>query len=427
MYFLYTFLLCSILPLAFPLFYFFSKRGNIRGTLKDRFGFVSFPEISSGRKKIWIHAASVGEVRTAMGLIHGILQTPDVQPAIFISVITKTGYEIARGEESLAHVFYLPVDIPFIIRKVLKSFKPDILIVFETELWPNLFKIVRKSGSKLMIANARISQNSLKGYRNFKFFMKQVLENCDRICVQNEIYQNRYLEIGAQKHQLKICGDIKDQQSLKLAEEFRNFEVNQVVSLQNKIVLAAVSTHPGEENLICDAFLKLQNKIKNLFLIIAPRHIHRKDEIAQVFNKYKISFVRRSEKKVIYSDREDAILWDTFGELGIVYKIASVVFVGGSLVPVGGHSLMEPAAFGKPVIWGPHVYNFTQASAKLLDFKGGIRVADLNEFLTVISNLLKQEKHRDVIGKNAKACVEQSVGAVERHLECINSLYSLNN
>ena len=419
MYFIYSFLLFILLPIVIPFLLFFSKRGNIRGTLRDRFGLIDFSNLTGESKRIWVHAASVGEARTALELIQALKKEVNFPVQFVLSVISKTGYQVATGDANIAKVFYLPIDLPFIVNKVIRRLSPDLLIILETELWPNLIRSVHHSQKKIIIANARISGESFNSYRRFMFFMKQVFPFCDRICVQNEVYRQRYLAIGAKEEQITVCGDIKDEQALSLRGNFRAEDVSQIIQLNRRVVISAVSTHPGEEEVFCRIYHALRKKFDKLLLIIAPRHVDRADEILEIFRKQKISYLQRSKQKFIHCTDQDVILWDSFGELGFVYFVSEIVFVGGSLVPIGGHSLMEPAAFGKPVLWGPFAFNFIQAGQKLKESGGGIQIEKIENLETEIQTLLEDSQKRESVGQNALECALQSKGAVERHLKII--------
>ena len=423
MYFIYNLFLLIFLPLILFYLFFFSTRGSIRGTLAQRFGRLDFSQLNPDVKTIWVHVSSVGEARTAFELIRAIRLHYSDRINLVVSVITRSGYEVVAKESVADAVFFLPIDLPWILKKVFRQLKPSLLLVLETELWPNLFKYARKSGCKILIANARISPSSISRYQKFSGFMRQVLAHVDRICVQNEIYLQRYLSIGAPEDRLTIVGDIKEEQAARLPEAFLKEKVTEVLNLGENPVLVAASTHPGEEELLCPAFLELKSAFPNLKLILAPRHVHRAVEVAQLLEKFNLTYLHRSEHPQILSPTTDVILWDTFGELGRVFAVASIVFVGGSLTPIGGHSLMEPAAFGVPVLWGPHAFNFTQAEEKLLKSGGGLRVADKTGLVTECRKLLGDKALSEAIGTAARECVFSAKGAVERHLAWIFALF----
>lgn len=419
MFIFYHLILLAGLPFIFIYFFFWSARGNIRGTVWQRFGKVDFSNLSVHQKRIWFHAASVGEVRTALPLIKAVKERLRDSCSILVSVITQTGYEIARKEPEIDYVFYLPVDLPWIIKSVIKKVNPAILIVLETELWPNLFRFCHKFNSPIVIVNARISPKSLKWYRRFRFFMAKVLMFVDKIVVQNETYLQRYLSIGARSAQLVIAGDIKDELALQQRDKFNPERVREQIHLPEYKIISAVSTHEGEEKIIGETYKILKTNHPNLKLIIAPRHVYRTTEIEKIFQECGISYKVRSKSAKIFHLSEDAILWDTFGELGLVYAISTIVFVGGSLVPVGGHSLMEPAVFGVPVIWGRYVFNFSEARDRLLKCGGGVEVDNPAELLEKYQYLLSSGSPCIQIGQAALNCVLQARGAVKRHLDIV--------
>jgi len=427
MYFIYNFLLVLFLPLLLFYFFFLNARGSILGTLKDRFGGHRFPRFDPAARTIWVHAASVGEVRTGFELIRAVRTHFGNRINLVVSVITRSGYAVAAKESGIDAVFFLPIDLPWMVKKVIHRLNPVLLLVLETELWPNLFKYAQKSGCKILIANARISPRSIGRYQRFRGFMRQVLAHVDQICVQNEIYFQRYLSLGAPEARMARVGDIKEEQAARMPEAFPREKVLEVLNWGENEVFAAVSTHPGEEELICSVFSELKAGFPNLKLLLAPRHVHRAAEVAQLLEKSGLAFLRRSEHPQILLPAEEVILWDTFGELGRVFAVASVVFVGGSLLPIGGHSLLEPAAFGVPVLWGPHAFNFPLAEEKLLEWGGGRRVVDVAALVAECRNLLENNELRQSIGHAAQAGVFSAKGAVARHLDWVVRLLEPTN
>jgi 3-deoxy-D-manno-octulosonic-acid transferase len=422
MYFVYNLILLFFLPLILFFFFFFSTRGSIRGTLSQRFGRIDFSRLNPAARTIWIHVSSVGEARTAFELMRALRTRFDDSMNLVVSVITRGGYEVVAKEPMVDAVFFLPIDLPWILKKVFRQLNPVLLLVLETELWPNLFKSARKFGCKILIANARISPSSINRYRKFRSFMRRVLANVDRICVQNEIYFQRYLSIGAPEARLSIVGDIKEEQSARLPDTFPKKDVLAVLNWGDNPILAAASTHPGEEALLAEAFRELKSEFPKLKLILAPRHVHRAEEIVKLLEKQGFTWLRRSEHPKILSPVAEVILWDTFGELGRVFAVASLVFVGGSLLPIGGHSLLEPAAFGVPVLWGPHAFNFPLAEEKLLKWGGGLLVADKAALVRECRKLLTDDARRKAIGTSARDCVFSAKGSVARHLAWVVEL-----
>jgi 3-deoxy-D-manno-octulosonic-acid transferase len=246
----------------------------------------------------------------------------------------------------------------------------------------------------------------------------------DRFCLQTQEYAERYRALGADAEKIIISGNIKDEQSGRLVAKFPAEKAAEIIELGQSLVLAAVSTHAGEEKIWLDIFHKLQPDHQNLKLIIAPRHLFRTAEILQLFEQENVSFIQRSTNAVIRNPKENIILWDTFGELGWTFNVADVVFVGGSLAEIGGHSLMEPAAFGKPVVWGPHISHFKETARQLLAAGGGFQGDDAISALEITSRLLADSTLRSQTGTNAGECVQASQGAIELHLQEITTLLS---
>ncbi|MCI0512520.1 hypothetical protein L0128_04855 [candidate division KSB1 bacterium] len=424
MYWIYNLILLGLFPGILVYFLFFSARSNIRGTLAERLGQVDFSLISRERPRVWLHAASAGEAQLAVELGRAVRNRFESKVVLVLTVLTKSGYTVATQTSLFNKVIYLPFDLPWIVKRVVRRIAPVLLILIETELWPNLLKYTRRSGAKIMIANGRISEKSFPTYQRWRCFFRRVLAHVDQICVQNEAYQQRYLAIGARPERLITVGNIKDEQALNLRAKFMESEVIQHLHLPEHIILAAVSTHSGEDELLCRLYqeLRFHSRLPRLKLILAPRHLHRVDEIIKILKTLKLTFIRRSEHPKIFKLPEHVILWDSFGELGLVYASSAVTLVGGSWTPVGGHSLMEPAAFKTPVIWGPHAFNFRETAEKLLAAGGGYCVSTLPELVATCKPLLRSVRARQKVGQAALACVNQSKGAVQKHLTVIENL-----
>ncbi|MCK4649059.1 3-deoxy-D-manno-octulosonic acid transferase, partial [bacterium] len=335
------------------------------------------------------------------------------------STVTDTGQDMARKAISNPkEIIYFPLDFKWIVNKVLKVIQPKLFIMVETELWPNFIRETKKREIPLAVVNGRISPGSFKGYRIIKPFLKGVLFNIDLFCMQSELDKKRIVSLGAPKGRVYTTGNVKfdglrteipDRE--RLAEELK-------ISLED-LVLVTGSTHPKEEEIILDIYQKAKEKLSSLRLILAPRHPERIKEVESLCKNRNLDWIRRSQGA---GRRSQVILLDTIGELAKVYSLATVVFVGGSLVPIGGHNILEPAALGKAPLFGPYMHNFVESARLLLEGEGGIQVRDKKELLERILNLLKNAKERKELGINAQKIIKEHQGASEKTVELIGKV-----
>jgi 3-deoxy-D-manno-octulosonic-acid transferase len=370
-------------------------------------------------KIVWFHAASVGESSSLLPIIERFRNSfPEYK--IVISTMTNDGREIIRKHVKEPYIsFLLPFDIHFIIGKIVKKIKPKLLIDTETEIWPNFIRLVKKYNGKILLINGRISTRSYKLYSLVKFFLKHVFSLIDVFSMVSESDAKRIVALGAPHTRIRISGYSKFDvipSKISIDKQFENF-------IGNRKIIVAGSTRENEENIILQAFKKVLEKEKNALLIIAPRHISRVNAVAEIIEKEGFSYIKRSEIDSYGKDVE-VILVDTMGELPSIYKFAECAFVGGSLVNVGGHNVLEPAFWAKPVLFGPYTDNFKECVEELKRTGGGIEVKDENDlaywFLELISN---NEKSKE-IGFAARKVVMLGRGCAEKNLELIKDLLS---
>lgn len=428
MYLIYSFLLFLFLLFSIPYFLFrMVTKEKYKKGLRQRLGFI--PQVKN-KDIIWVHAVSVGEVIAASPIIDAI-RKKFPRHNFLISTVTDTGQDMARKAiPDPKEIIYFPLDFKWIVNKVLKVIQPRLFIMVETELWPNFIRETKKREIPLAVVNGRISPSSFKGYRIIKPFLKRVLSNIDLFSMQSKLDEERIISLGALKERVYTTGNVKfngmkteipDRE--KLAEELR-------ISSKD-LVLVAGSTHPEEEEIVLDVYQKAKEEFPNLRLILAPRHPERIPEVESLYKNKNLFSIRRSQllrtpnslpRRQAGELRTPVILLDTIGELAKVYSLATVVFVGGSLVPVGGHNILEPAALGKAPIFGPYMHNFIESARLLLEGKGGIQVRDKEELLENILSLLKNSEKREKTGKRAQEIVKRHQGASERTVELIGKL-----
>jgi 3-deoxy-D-manno-octulosonic-acid transferase len=395
---------------------------------RERLGFLphSFEQPRVGA--IWIHAVSVGETLAVAGLVRE-LQQRYPERSILISHVTPTGRD--TGESRLPNVagrFYLPLDWRWSVERALRRIKPGLLVIAETELWPNLLRGARRFGARVVLVNARLSEHSCRGYRRVRPFMRRVFANVDRVCAQSEADAERFRLIGAPPERVVVTGNLKfdgqpPERSVLAGRLQRTFE-----SAGREPVLAAASTMPGEEELVLAAWRSVRERHPQALLVLAPRHPNRCETVGQLLRSQGVSFIRRSALKESETEfasqlaTAEVLLLDTIGELAGLFQVADVVFMGGSLVSTGGHNLLEPAYWAKAIVFGPHMENFRDAADLFLGQRAAIQVRDSSELACEILKLLDDRELRRVMGEQGKRVLERQSGATKRVLEQIAML-----
>lgn len=361
----------------------------------------------------------MGEVIIANEVIKKLKEIlPDVK--IVLSTITDTGNILAKKNPLIDKVLYLPLDFPPLIEKFLNRINPDILVIVETELWPNLIRIAKKKGVKIILINGRISDKSFRIYKKFRFFFKSVLKNVDVFSMRSKEDKDRIIYLGAEEERVKITGNIKfDLHPADLKyEEIKKLKERLKIK-EGSLVFVAGSTHYDEEEKIISVYLELLKRFKNLILIIAPRHIERTKEIENILKRHSLKY----SLLTAVEENSLVILVNTIGELFLIYHIADVVFVGGSLVKKGGHNILEPLYLGKPVLFGPYMENFREIVEIVEEKNAGIKVNDEKELEKEIEKLLTDRKKREEMEISGKNIFSENQGALQRNIELIKKLW----
>jgi len=417
LYFIYSFIYLIAILILFPIEYFKRPSEIRKNWLKDKLGLFDSYFIRQPSSFVWVHAVSVGEVMAASPLLKRIKERFP-EKTIILSTITDTGQKVARERAPEGtKVVYLPFDLPFILRSVLSKVKPEILIVIETELWPNLIRIFREKGIPVLLLNGRISGKSFKGYMKISFFMKKVLSCVDFFGMQGEEYSERIRRLGADSKKVRDLGNFK-------------FDIRPPAEIPvwtKKLsgpVITAGSTHDGEEELIVDVYLELKKDFPDLNLIIAPRHPERFNPVEEMLRARGIIFVRRSRLDISNSSSREPrelkgtiVLLDTVGELSSVYGISDVAIIGKSFRGRGGQNPLEPAYWGKPIICGPHMENFPIVE-EFSKEGAAIRVKE-EDLREKIEEFLHDPEKAKKTGSKAQLLYKKNAGAVERALEII--------
>ncbi|GAA5443116.1 3-deoxy-D-manno-octulosonic acid transferase [Microbulbifer sp. NBRC 101763] len=395
-----------------------------RQRFEERLGRV--PKRYSQAPLIWVHSVSVGETLAAIPVIAQLAaRYPDWHWLVTTS--TPTGSE--RVTKSLSPIlggrllhYYLPYDLPEFLNPFLEALNPTMLVIVETELWPNLLRLCRKRAIPALLANARLSEKSARGYGRFIGFTRSMLGNLDKVVAQYTVDAERFVSLGLPREKVVASGNIKFDLDIDLGliSEAQALSHQWRGSLNRKVWLAA-STHAGEDEIILDAFSTLIKDFSDLLLVLVPRHPQRFDDVARLCQERGFQVSRRSSGGAPKAD-DQVLLGDTMGELLRFYGACDVAFVGGSLVPVGGHNMIEPAAWGIPTISGPYMHNFATV-ADLLKNAGGLAIAaDAVSLSNQIKQWLLNDKERQVLGQRARAVAKQNSGALQRLLEEIDRL-----
>ena len=398
--------------------------GKYRKSIGPKFGFIR-PEIyeeMKGSPRIWIHAVSVGEVTAAAPIVASLrAHFPDA--CIVLSTGTETGQEMARRIIPGATAFiYYPLDIPWVIRKVILQVKPVIFIPTETELWPNFIRICREDDVKIVMVNGRISPRSFKRYAMTRFFWKHILETIDEIGVISEVDGERLKTLGMPPLRVHVLGNAKyDSLAARASSEIQE-EISRLLNMvQKERVFVAGSTHEGEEQIVLDVYKRLLAIYPDVKLIIIPRHIERGKAVSALVGErgFKDSITMTEIKNGRLRADERVIIIDVIGELFKVYSLATVVFCGGSLVPKGGQNILEPAAWGKVIFYGPFMDDFRDERELLEKSGAGITVKSGEELLEGILKIMSDPEDLIRKGESGRDVVRSNMGAAERYAEMI--------
>lgn len=396
------------------------------GSLSQRLGYLPVSFNLDAEASIWIHAVSVGEVLSVRPVVAALRRRyPSLR--LFLSTTTMSGQQVARRSvPDIDGVFYFPFDWQFTVRRTLDLVKPRLFVMVENEIWPNLLRECRARGVRTIVVNGRISRRSFPRYRAIRPFFRRVLADIDRFCVQGEETASRLLALGADPARVTITGSLKfdslDSATLPgrgTARVLRFFRMS-----PGRPVFVAGSTMKGEDEIVIGAFNRLRSVIaaSNPLLVIAARHPERFAEVERLCRAEGLSTQRRSELPIDAEPRCDAVVLDTIGELAALYQIATAVFVGGSLVPAGGHNILEPALYGKPILFGPHMENFAEIADTFLTNVAAVQVRTGRHLEEEVVALMGDPVRRARLGAAARALVDANRGAKDRTLAVIADL-----
>jgi 3-deoxy-D-manno-octulosonic-acid transferase len=421
MYLIYSALLAAGLLVTLP--YWLMQRlrhGKYQAGLSERLGRI--PQrltVQPERPTIWVHAVSVGEVLAVSGLV-GELKKRFPNYRIVISTTTDTGQKLARTRFGPENVFYFPLDFAFAIRPYLRQLRPELIVIAETELWPNFLRLGKASGARIAIVNARISDRSWPRYRRFRHLLTRVLRQVDLFLTQTEEDARRLAQIGAARVRIQVTGNLKFDVPAPVAPSI-------IASLRAAFqqadagpVIVCGSTVEGEEPILLQALVNILASHPRAILILAPRHPERFNEVAELLSQLGIRFWRRS----LWSGDPivaGVLLIDSIGELAALYSLADIAFVGGSLVPRGGHNIIEPALHGVPIVVGNHTENFRDI-VNLFQSRDAVRVVGPAELPLAFMELISNSAERTALGRRGAETLRAQMGATQRTMQALEYL-----
>ncbi len=428
MYWLYNIILLIYWATLIPmLIYRLIHEEGFYQRIKQSIGFLpdELKEKISNRHAIWVHAASVGEIVAASPIVREMRKShPD--EVIIVSVVTATGFRMAhqiiKGADG---ILYFPLDLPYLTNRILTIINPRAIVLVETEIWPNFLRIAADKHIPVMMMNGRISQRSAVRYRLITFFTRRVLSTIRMFCMQSYIDAQYIIDIGADPNKVIVTGNTKYDQTYGIVtEEEKKRFLHELGFDEGSPLMIAGSTHRGENSSVYKAFVKIRDHFPDAKLIIAPRYIYQADLIVDEGIKHDVTMVKRSDMMAGKSVRAeyDGVVLDTIGELGRVYSLGDLIFVGGSLAHIGGHNILEPAAHGKPIVVGPNMFNFVEIFELLSRHGACVMVKNEEEFIETCLDILVNPDRAEAMKRNCIAVVKENQGATRKNLDKLQEM-----
>jgi len=395
------------------------KRAKKNPAYRQRVGerFALYPPGKPLQGSLWFHTVSVGEFLAAKPLIDRILQSYPDSPCL-ITTMTPTGSDRVRGayadqiKAGRVHHVYLPYDLPDAIGRFLKRFNPKVLVIMETELWPNTLHFTHRRGVPIVVANARLSEKSAEGYRKILPLFRPMMREVSLIAAQSDVDGERFVELGLPPRHLQVTGTVKFDMDIKPETKAQALALREQWGGQRKVLIAA-STHAGEDEQVLEAYLYLRSKVPGALLVIVPRHPERFNDVAKLVEAMGLTLSRLSTQDPVGAET-DVILGDTMGDLLKLLGASDVAFIGGSLVPVGGHNMLEALAMGAPALTGPHVFNFQVVAQMLTELDVLKTVTTPLGLGQAVEMLFMDESARYALSKRGKCVVDENRGAMDR-------------
>ncbi len=392
-----------------------------RATVGKRFG-VGLRGVKLTDRPVWIHALSVGEVLSSTALIKKMKETYHNYSLVF-SVSTLSGYELARRYFAYETdcIFFFPYDFIWTVRRFLRCIDPCVFLLIETDIWPNFLNELKRCGVPAVLVNGRISPRSHLLYKRVPYFSRQLMSNFASCCMQTEVDARRIISVGAPEDRVEVTGNLKfDMPPVSASdEEINKLRASMGIRPEAKVFVAG-STHEGEEDIILRCFESLKSTFQDLVLVVVPRDPGRANRVCRMFQKAGfVSFLRTEFDKSDSSLMPEAVIVDTIGELRRVYAMANLVFVGKSLVNLGGQNPIEPAALGKPILFGPHMFNFELVADMLIKHGGALQVTNGERLSEHVKALLSDPKRCSAMGKEAYRVFQMNRGAVAKTIRIV--------
>jgi len=424
-YLLYDFVILLVAMCTLP--YLGLKQVFVRSSsysIRERFGLYANEQLTSlkNKKIVWIHAASVGETKVALLLARKIKKDYP-RYTIVTTNMTETGLKVSQDDKDIDVSILFPIDLSFIVERLIRSVKPELIIIVETEIWPNFTRIAHKHKVPLIMVNGRISDRSFPRYRFVRFLLRPILDCFTFFCMQSQTDMERIVTLGAPSRRVENTGNLKFDYDLVDVSSEQLLELKQQYNLpEQTAIMVAGSTHEKEERQLLEAYRLISVGLEQPFiLVIIPRHPARKPEIELLLKeldfKYQVrSTMSENGENVLPGE---VLLIDTIGEVLDLYSVADLVFVGGSLVAVGGHNLLEAALVSKPVIFGPHVHNFKEIAKKLIRSGAGIRVSSQQSLARKCIMMLNDLPRCKAMGQAGSTLILENGGATERTMKHI--------
>ncbi|NJC89292.1 MAG: 3-deoxy-D-manno-octulosonic acid transferase [Desulfuromonas sp.] len=424
-YLLYDLILCLSALVLVPYYLLRGVRyGKTRRGIRERLGSYrkGFCNGLHGRRVIWVHAVSVGETRAVAPLLRALRQRyPDA--VLLLSHVTETGREVALTVPEVDHCIFFPFDLSWVVRRVLRRIRPAIVVLMETEIWPNFVRAAHLQGIPVVLVNGRISDRSLPRYRMAGKLLQPILAGVTAFCMQTAQDARRIRLLGATPEQIMVSGNLKfDMPEPQVASSSQAQLLQKFLLPADSLVWVAGSTHAGEEKLVAEVYCQLLEIHPRLFLVLVPRRPERVRQVGEELAKLNLRHVLRTaiDGDIQQLQAGDVLLVDTVGEMLTFYAMADIVFVGGSLVPVGGHNILEASLLNKPVIYGPHMQNFKEIAGLIRKAQGGLAVVDRDDLYHQVRLLIENPAERHRLGENGHNLLLQNRGATERTMAIID-------
>ena len=428
MYFIYNLLLSVLTVFLLPYYYFKSKKSGEKLNLRERFAFYNqnLDLLFPASRVIWIQAASAGETLAAQKLTAEIREKHPEARIIF-STMTASGKNLAKKKiEGADLIIYLPFDLNWVVKKAVKIFQPDLFIMIETELWPNLIRALDEQGCQIMLASGRISDDSFGQYKYLGSLLEDMLKRVDIFSMQHQEAAEKIKELGAAEDHVCTNGNLKYDIELDLPSKEEYLQKRKLFKIRDETkVIVAGSTHQGEEEMIIDLYQQLKADFKKLKVLLAPRYVERREELLELCREKGVAAVLYSELKrneIQLAEDTDIIIIDTMGELAQLYFYADLVFIGGSLIDRGGHNVIEPAARAKVVLFGESMYNFKEERDFLLENEVAFEIKNEDDIFEKTYQLLANDQYRKQRAEKAAKLIDQNRGSVRKQLQLVDVL-----